>query len=89
MHHGVEAPGGEDGVEAFTVADVRLHASNVAVGDDAQRLQNAGRRVREIVEERRFVSGAKQLDGRVAADVAGAAGDQHLHAGLPACFPAA
>ena len=74
MHHGVDACAAEDGVEHIPVADVAHHQFAAE-----HRLAPAGG---EVVDDRDRVPGRAELLDHVAADVAGAAGDEDAGGGI-------
>ena len=80
----IESVGGKQSVQQWCGAHVTAHEPYAAAGNGAHRPDSAPRGIGQVVQQHDVVPVAEQLDRGVAADVAAAAGDQHVHGERPA-----
>ena len=95
LAHGLQAREVDDGVDGMlveqllhgrAVAQVGLAEGEVLAGDAADAVQCLGLGVDEIVDDDDLMSRVEQFYASVAADIAGAAGDQYLHNAMTSCI---
>jgi hypothetical protein len=88
LAHGLEAGEVDDGADLVRlqgvgeqggVAHVAFDQRQGLAGEGVQALRHVGLAVAEVVEQHDVVPGLGQRHGRVAADVAGAAGEEDVH----------
>ncbi len=80
MDDRIEVLLGEDPVDRAPIEEVAMVKLELAPGDPLDAPKRLSRAVVEIVDDGHVVSGAEQLDARMAAYETGAARDQHLRA---------